>query len=212
MSRPERETLIDWPEPLPRDDDTVDAAFYTFPRLVTHIDDGAIGAVTALYRETLPPGGRILDLMSSWISHLPQDVEYAEVVGIGMNATELARNRRLTGWSTQDLNEDAHLGYRDAHFDAVVVCVSIDYLIRPTDVLREIARITKPDGRLVITFSNRCFPTKVVSPWLVLDDAGRLDFVARRVERAGGWTEVTRLDRSPPGGDPLFAVVARRAA
>lgn len=206
-----RAALLDLPEPLPRADASDDAAFYAFARLVTHIDDGAIDAVTALYRERLPAGGRILDLMSSWISHLPPEVAYTEVVGLGMNATELARNPRLARFVVQDLNADPRLPFDDGAFDAATICVSVDYLVRPTDVLRELARVVRPGGVLVVTFSNRCFPTKVVQPWLMLDDAGRLAFVAGRVTRAGGWADVETLDRSPPAGDPLFAVVARRA-
>lgn len=211
---PDRERILrilDWPEPLPRSDESDDALFYDFARLVTHIDDGAIDAVTALYRERIPQGGRVLDLMSSWVSHLPADVAYAEVVGLGMNEQELAKNARLDRHVVQDLNADARLPFDDAHFDAATICVSIDYLTRPTDVLCEIARVVRAGGVLVITFSNRCFPTKAVRPWLVLDDDGHREFVARRIARAGGWTAIESLDRSPPDGDPLFAVIAQRA-
>lgn len=205
---PEPEQLIRWPEPLPRQDETSDADFYAFPRFVTHIDAGAIAAVTALYRERLPAGGRILDVMSSWVSHLPDDVAYAEVVGLGMNAAELGRNPRLTRWLVQDLNLESTLPFGDGAFDAVTLCVSIDYLIRPTAVLSELGRVMTSGGRIVITFSNRCFPTKAVLPWLYLDDAGHLDFVAARLAAAGCWSAIERLDRSAATGDPLYAVIA----
>ena len=123
-----------------RSDESPDADFYRSPRLVTHIDDAAIAAVTGLYRELLPPGGRVLDLMSSWVSHLPADVEYAQVVGLGMNAVELDRNPRLTGRVVHDLNADPVLPFGDAAFDAAVCCVSIDYLTRPAEVVREVGR------------------------------------------------------------------------
>jgi SAM-dependent methyltransferase len=184
--------------------------FYLFARLVTHIDDGAIEAVKALYRERLTAGMRVLDLMSSWISHLPEDITYAEVVGLGMNAEELASNARLDRHVVQDLNKDTMLPFAVASFDAALICVSVDYLVRPTAVFRELGRIVKQGGVLVVTFSNRCFPTKVAGPWLDLDDAGRLDFVASRIRTAGNWTGIATLDRSPPYGDPLFAVVAHR--
>ena len=202
--------LPDWPEPLPRQDESDDAAFYSFARIVTHIDDRAIEAVTALYREKLAPDTRVLDLMSSWISHLPEDISYAEVVGVGMNAEELTKNRRLDRHVVHDLNKHPGLPFDQAYFDAALICVSVDYLIQPTALLRELGRIVKPGGVLVITFSNRCFPTKVVGPWLDLDDDGRLDFVASRVRAAGNWVDIVTLDRSPPYGDPLFAVVAQR--
>ncbi|MFN0303007.1 MAG: class I SAM-dependent methyltransferase [Burkholderiales bacterium] len=202
--------MADWPEPLPRQDESDDAAFYSFARIVTHIDDAAIEAVTALYREILAADTRVVDLMSSWISHLPADISYAEVVGVGMNAEELAKNRRLDRYVVHDLNKDPILPFDPAYFDAALICVSVDYLVQPTAVLRELGRIVKPGGGLVITFSNRCFPTKVAGPWLDLDDGGRLDFVVSRVRAAGNWVDIVTLDRSPLYGDPLFAVVARR--
>ncbi|MCX5659385.1 MAG: methyltransferase domain-containing protein [Planctomycetota bacterium] len=200
-------------QPFRRDDESDDALFYAQPRLVTHIDDPAIAAVTRLYRERLPRGGAILDLMSSWISHLPGDSLYREVTGLGMNREELAANSRLDRRVVQDLNRDAALPFQDGAFDAAVCCVSIDYLVRPVEVLREVGRVCRAGAPLVITFSNRCFPTKAISPWLELDDAGHLELVESFVAAAGPWERIERLDRSPNPGlsDPLFAVVARRA-
>ena len=204
--------MIDWPEPLPRQDESDDAKFYAYDRFVTHIDDGAIAAVTQIYRERIPPQARVLDLMSSWVSHLPREISYASVVGVGMNAAELAANPRLHRWIVQDLNKSTCLEFEDAYFDAALICVSIDYLVRPTAVLRELARVVKTSGSLIITFSNRCFPTKAVIPWLNLSDAEHMEFVQSRVRAAMEWVDVVGLDRSPPEGDPLFAVVASRAA
>ena len=204
-----------------REDERPDGAFYSAPRLVTHIDDGAIGAVTQLYRELLPPGGAILDLMSSWVSHLPPEVAYARVVGVGMNADELAANPRLDEYRVQDLNRETRQPFETGEFDGAALCVSIQYLTRPVEALREVGRVLRPGGPLVISFSNRCFPTKAVRIWLALDDAGHAGLVERYLVAAGGWSGIERLDRSPGGvpaasgraaGDPLFAVVARRAA
>src|SRR5271166_6268604 len=108
-----------------------DADFYAQARLVTHIDDDAIAALTRFYRQILPPGGVILDLMSSWVSHLPDDVAYAKVIGHGMNAIELAANPRLTRWFVRDFNQDPTLPLADDSLDAVTMCVSIQYLQRP---------------------------------------------------------------------------------
>src|SRR6476469_582979 len=101
-----------------RADEGGDEEFYREPRLVTHIDDGAIAAVTRLYREYFPPGGAILDLMSSWVSHLPPEVRYRRVAGLGMNADELAANRRLDEYHVHDLNRQPHLPFEDYAFDA----------------------------------------------------------------------------------------------
>jgi SAM-dependent methyltransferase len=193
-----------------REDEAPDEVFYKAARLVTHIDAGAIAAVTQLYREYFPPGGAVLDLMSSWISHLPREVTYQRVAGLGMNAEELAANPRLSEWVVHDLNRDPRLPYGAAEFDGAGLCVSIDYLTQPVAVLREAARVLRPGAPLVITFSNRCFPTKAVAIWHQLDDAGHVALVTRLLAEAGAWEPATTLNRSPRGwGDPLFAVVGK---
>jgi SAM-dependent methyltransferase len=192
-------------------DESPDAEFYAVPRFVTHIDEGAIAAVTHLYRERLPGGGAILDLMSSWVSHLPSDVAYGRVMALGMNAEELAANPRADGWVVHDLNVDPRLPFAADEFDGAVICVSVDYLVRPVEVLRDLGRVVRAGGPLVVTFSNRCFPTKVIAAWRWLDDDGHVALVTGFVREAGRWTAIEALDRSPGAGDPLFAVVARRA-
>jgi SAM-dependent methyltransferase len=191
-------------------DESPDAEFYDTPRMVTHIDDSAIQAVTQLYREYFPPGGALLDLMSSWVSHLPHEVTYRRVVGLGMNADELRANPRLTQWLVPDLNRDPGLPFLDGEFDGAGICVSIQYLIQPARVLREVGRVLAPGAPLVISFSNRCFPTTAVAIWQALDDGGHADLVTRYLEAAGNWQSIETLDRSPgPGSDPLYAVLAR---
>ncbi len=197
-----------------RQDPRPDPAFYLPPRLVTHIDDGAIRAVGALYAELgidgATPGRRVVDLMSSWVSHLAVAPE--ELVVLGMNAAELDANPMATEHVVRDLNADPVLPFDDARFDAVLCCVSIDYLVRPVEVLAEAARVLGPDGVLAITFSNRCFPTKAIRGWLMTDDAGRCRLVADYIRRAGGFTEPKVSLRTPEDSrsDPLYAVVARR--
>ena len=200
------------PEYFRRQDETPDEAFYQSPRLVTHIDDAAIAAVTQLYREFLPPGGVILDLMSSWVSHLPPEVEYGRVVGLGMNETELRANPRLDAFVVQNLNTTPRLPFDDAEFDGAAICVSVDYLTQPVAVLREAGRVLRADAPLVITFSNRCFPTKAIAVWHALDDRGHRELVERFLHEAGNWKDLLSLDRSPNHGrsDPLYAVIGRR--
>ena len=194
-----------------REDEAADEVFYREARLVTHIDEGAIAAVTQLYREYFPPGGAVLDLMSSWISHLPPEVAYRRVAGLGMNGDELAANPRLTEWVVHNLNREARLPYGGAEFDGAGLCVSVDYLTQPAPVLREVGRVLRPGAPLVITFSNRCFPTKAVAIWNRLDDAGHMALVEELLREVGGWDEIVRLDRSPRArGDPLYAVVGKR--
>lgn len=189
-------------------DPSPDMAFYRQPRFVTHIDDGAIAAVTALYREVLPAGGDVLDLMSSWVSHLPADVAYASVTGHGMNAAELAANGRLTARHVQDLNADPTLPYADARFDGAGLCVSVQYLQRPVEVFREVRRTLRPGAPLVVSFSNRCFPTKAVAIWQSLDGPDQQRLVGAYLG-AAGFTDIVGRAAVPRQGDPLWAVIGR---
>ncbi|MFQ3581794.1 MAG: methyltransferase domain-containing protein [Chloracidobacterium sp.] len=198
------------PEAFRRWDESPDPIFYAQPRFVTHIDAGAIAAVTQLYREYFPAGGDLLDVCSSWVSHLPEDIAYRQVIGIGLNAAELAANPRLTQWFVHDLNANPCLPLPDACLDAAGLCVSVDYLAHPIAVLRDVGRVLRPGGPLVITFSNRCFPTKAIAIWLALTDHQRCRLVEGFLQAAGVWRDIQTLDRSPGGGDPLYAVIGRR--
>jgi hypothetical protein len=193
-------------------DDEEDEVFYEPPRLVCHIDDSAIAALTGFYRDVLPPDGVLLDLMSSWVSHLPPDIAYKEVIGHGMNAAELAANPRLNRWFVQNLNRETSLPLGDASLDAAMICVSIQYVQRPIVVLREIARVLLPGAPLVISFSNRCFWTKAVAIWRSLDDEGHAHLVERYLGHAGfARIETHRLaEWVEDVSDPMIAVVGWR--
>ena len=205
--------MVDFPELPPgafaKIDDGDDLDFYLQARLVTHIDEGAIGALTAFYREALPDGGAILDLMSSWVSHLPEEMGFARVVGHGMNAAELSANPRLTEWFVQDLNREPALPFADDSLDAAMICVGIQYLQRPIEVLASVRRVLKPGAPLIISFSNRCFPTKAVAVWRALDGDGHARLVELYLGRAGfGWVEIHNL-ATGRGADPLTVVMGR---
>jgi len=191
-------------------DETPDPLFYALPRFVQHIDDATIAALTAYYGELLRPGAAVLDLMSSWVSHLPEALSLGRVAGIGMNADELAKNPRLTEHHVCDLNDDPRLPLADASFDLALCAVSIQYLTRPLEVFAELARVLRPGGRAVIATSHRCFPTKAIRAWHVLAPAERLRTIAAYFALAGGFAPAETLDRSPPGADPLWIVTALR--
>ncbi len=187
-------------------DSSPDAEFYAYPRFVTHIDDGAIAVVTQVYRERLPPHGTVLDLMSSWVSHLPEDIAYASVVGHGMNEEELAANPELSRWFVQDLNADPALPFGDVMFDGVCLCVSVQYLQRPVDVFQEVSRVLRPGAPFVVSFSNRCFPTKAVAIWQSLSGPHQQRLVGAYM-RAAGFANVSGHASTPQQGDPLWVVI-----
>ena len=197
------------PHFVDRADGGADREFYSFPRFVTHIDDAAIDAVGRLYEE-LGIAGRVLDLMSSWVSHFRTPP--SELVGVGMNASELRANPSLTESWVQDLNHEPVLPLPGASVDHAVCCVSVDYLTRPVEVFREVARVLRPRGFFVVTFSDRVFPTKAVRGWLATDDAGHVEIVRTYFAASGAFAGPWAQLRTPPGaaGDPLYAVWARR--
>jgi SAM-dependent methyltransferase len=207
-------SFLSWPSGFfERQDPSDDADFYAAPRFVTHIDATAIRAVCELHDELGVPDGRVLDLMASWVSHLSRRPRGGLVV-LGMNAAELAANPLAEEHVLHDLNRNPQLPFDDATFDAITCCVSIDYLVRPVEVLREAARVLRPQGVVVITFSNRCFPTKAIRGWLLTDDASHLAIVRAYLEQAAGFGPGSAQRRTPEvwHGDPLYGVWARRLA
>ena len=195
-------------DPFARVDESDDRLFYGVERKVTHIEAGAIEALRAHYDEVLPPGAAVLDLMSSWRSHLPLgDGRLGRVVGLGMNTAELADNPQLSEWLVQDLNAAPGLPFEDTCFDAAVCTVSVQYLTSPVEVFAEVRRVLRPGGPFVVAFSNRCFPTKAVAIWRYGTDRDHVDLVRAYFANAG-FADV--VDRRPPSpDDPLFVVEGR---
>lgn len=198
-----------------RDDSSTDSRFYRSPRLVTHIDDGAIRAVGQLYADlgidgSSPQSTSVLDLMSSWVSHFLAPPDRLTV--LGMNGPELDANRAAHDRVVQDLNVDPMLPFADDEFDAVTCCVSVDYLVRPVAVLAEVARVLRPGAPVVITYSNRCFPSKAIHGWLSTTDEQHGGVITEYLRLAGGFGAPDVQLRTPRGsyrGDPLWAVIAR---
>lgn len=199
-----------------RQDESDDSLFYTVPRKVVHIDDYAIAALTDLYRELLQDGDTILDLMSSWRSHLPPELRPARTVGLGMNAEEMAENPQLDEWLLHDLNHEPALPFNDGIFDAALCAVSVQYMTRPLETFAEVRRLLKPGGIFAVSFSNRCFPTKAVSGWLYGGDQQHLGVVQSYFEASAGWRDIHTEDRTPQRErglqDPLFAAWAYKVS
>ncbi|HEY8694918.1 MAG TPA: methyltransferase domain-containing protein [Chloroflexota bacterium] len=204
------------PELFRRQDETADERFYVEPRLLAHIDDEAIAALGRFLRDLVPDDADVLDLMSAYLSHLPEDVRARcrRVAGLGMNDEEMAANSQLTDHLIHNLNTDPHLPYEDASFDVALCTVSVQYLLHPVDVFREVGRVLRPNGPFVVSFSNRCFPTKAIAAWLYFDDMRHGQLVQRYFEDSACWRHATLTDLSPHPGrsDPLYAVWARKGS
>ena len=200
------------PAHFARIDEGDDRLFYEVPRLVRHIDDAACEALARYFAGTLRPNDTVLDLMSSYASHLPSGHDLAGVVGLGMNAAEMAANGQLTGAVVQDLNRVPGLPFRDTLFDACLLTVSVQYLIQPVAVFEDVGRVLRPGAPLIVTYSNRCFPTKAVAIWRGLGDADHARLIALYIERSGRFEAPEFLDLSPAPGasDPLYGVRAIR--
>ena len=210
--------------PFLRRDPSPDPEFYRAPRLVDHLDRVAIGQIQALYGRLIPPGSRILDLMSSWHSHLPEALATGPVVGLGLNAAELAANPVLDERLVQDLNAKARLPLADGAFDAVVCTASVEYLVEPFALFREVGRILRPGGVFAVTFSNRWFPPKTIAIWEAIHEFERPGLVLEYFLESGLFRDLETwslrgLPRPPDDkyadrlahSDPIHAVWGHRA-
>ena len=200
------------PDYFRRVDESDDRDFYVMPRLVIHVDEHGSAALTEFYGSVLKSGARVLDLMSAFRSHLPDDGEYARIVGLGMNVTELLENTALRGGVVQDLNRLPALPFADDSFDACLISFSIQYLTQPVRVLADVARVLQPGGTFYVAYTNRMFPAKAVAVWQACSDAERAQLISRYFTEAGGYADLTteRLVEGRTGFDPLYVVSARR--
>lgn len=226
-SSPSRQKAADvltspkWPESWPytdrdfqRQDETNDDYFYDEPRIVYHIDNFAVRSLTKYYGSLLQSEDmEVLDLCSSWVSHYPEKYRGKRVVGLGMNKNELEKNPVLTEYVVQDLNVDTKFPFPDESFDLITNTVSVDYLVKPLEVFKEMKRVLKPGGKAVMAISNRCFPTKAWRLWLSTGDMEHIFIVGSFFHFAGGFDPPTAVDISPNFGitDPLYIVQATRS-
>ena len=201
------------PEYFQRVDEQDDSVFYETPRLVVHIDDGAIAAIGQFFKQQIPENSEVLDFMSSWRSHWPAGHPKKRMIGLGMNDVELRENPDLDGYVVHDVNANPILPFENETFDAVVITVSAQYLTNPIDTFHQIGRILRPGGKFIVGFSNRMFPTKAVLNWRNSTDRGRVDLVGTYMEAAERFEDIQASflnpDQSPPG-DPMYAVYCRK--
>lgn len=199
------------PQAFRRQDETDDADFYSTPRYCYHIDEGAVRAITNYYKTNIEPGSAILDICSSWVSHFPNDFpeKMSRISATGMNALELKENKALTDFDPRNLNIEPKLPYQDESFDVVTCVVSVDYLIHPLEVFREVNRVLKPGGKFILSQSNRCFPSKAIAMWLEQSDLQHCLVIAAYFHYSKGWKPAKIMDCSPRGprtDNPLFII------
>ncbi|WP_419658572.1 methyltransferase, type 11 [Desulfosarcina variabilis str. Montpellier] len=209
--------------PFERTDAKADSIFYGSPRLVHHLDQTAREMVTDIYKRFVKADAKVLDLMSSWVSHLPETVRFERVSGLGLNRAELEQNPQLTDIHVHDLNTNPWLPYDDTSFDLVVCTASVEYLIHPLEVVKAVGRVLKPGGTFVVVFSNRWFPPKVIRIWEQLHEFERIGLVMEYFLRSGAFDDVqTYSMRGLPRprddkyahelqfSDPVYAVWGKR--
>lgn len=201
------------PADFQRADESPDRYFYQQPRVgVYHIDDQAVRAITRYYAQTLPPKADILDLCSSWVSHLPENYNPNSLTIMGMSQDEVDANQRATKRIVRDLNEDPTLPFEDNSFDVITNVVSVDYLTKPLEIFREMGRVLRPGGRAIMSFSNRCFPTKVINIWSRTTDIEHIFIVGCYFHFSGAFQRPEALDLKPGMfglSDPMFVVEAK---
>ena len=195
-----------------KEDSNDDRLFYASPRLVKHIDENACHVLKNYYDHLLKDGDAVLDLMSSWVSHLPDHKHYSRVSGHGMNQIELQNNTQLTDFHIQNLNAEQQLPYGDKEFDLCTIAVSVQYLTSPVQVFREIYRVLKPNGTCCVSFSNRMFPTKAILAWRMFTSEDHCRLVSWYFERTGEFREIqsAQLVSENSNFDPLYVVTAKK--
>jgi SAM-dependent methyltransferase len=197
-----------------RADESSDSLFCSEPRLVVHIDEHAIAAIGRYFEQALPRNSVLLDLMSSWRSHLPEGFPKQTLAGLGLNAVEMRENPQLDERIVHDLNANPALPFPDARFDAAFVTVSIQYLTRPVEVFREVCRVLRPGTAFHVIYSNRMFPTKAVAVWQYADMEQRARLILSYFHNAGGWEQPDVINISPRlpfPTDPVIIVRSRKA-
>lgn len=198
-----------------------DREFYDVPRFVTHVDGGFIDRLTKLYQDRLTPNTRIFDMMSSWVSHLPDDLQFEHIYGHGLNGEELAKNPRLDEYFVQNFNQDQKIPLTDASVDAVLNTVSVQYLQYPEAIFAEVYRILKPNGIAIFSFSNRMFYHKAIEAWRDGSETDRVELVKGYFQSVPGFSQpesIVHVSQVPdflrmigvPGGDPFYAVIAQK--
>jgi len=203
-----------------RNDPGPDSDFYTKDRFVHHIDDQARQNLAAMYQTFVQPEENVLDLMAGWESHIPDTLDPLSLHGIGLNANELINNPKLTGHTVQDLNTNPSLAFNDNTFDSVVCSLSVEYLTDPITIFKEVARVLKPGGNFIVSFSNRWFPEKNIRIWEDLHDFERLGLVTEYFLKSDRYKEISTISsRGYPRpyddghfpqlllSDPLYAVI-----
>ncbi len=201
-----------------KEDNSDDSLFYASPRIAHHLDEGFRARLTDVYRQYIPEDSVVLDLMSSWVSHLPEDNKYKRVIGHGLNKFELDKNQALDSYWLQDLNVDQQLPLDDSSIDVCLMVAAWQYLQYPEIIASELKRIISSKGILIISFSNRAFWSKTPSIWRDSSEIDRINYI-RAILKSEGWNQLEVIDekQSSQGirkflginDDPFYSIIAK---
>ena len=200
-----------------KEDHDDDSLFYSQPRFAYHLDEAFRSRLSKLYSDYILDDSVVLDLMSSWVSHLPNNKKYKQVIGHGMNQAELERNKQLDSFWIQNLNLNQKLPFDDSTIDVCLMAAAWQYLQYPEDIAAELRRIIKRNGLLIVSFSNRAFWSKTPLIWRDGSDSQHINYI-KAILTSEGWSKFTVVAETTSAkgirsffgqiGDPFFSIIA----
>ena len=158
-------------------DESNDSLFYSSPKFVYHLDSNFRQNLSKLYEEEIKNNSTVLDLMSSWDSYLPKNVNYKKVIGHGLNKEELEKNKAFDNYWVQNFNINQKIPLENETIDFCLMVAAWQYLQYPEKISEEIARILNQNGKFIIAFSNRAFWHKAPNIWTYSSEIERIEYV-----------------------------------
>ena len=169
-------------------DESNDEEFYSNPKFVYHLDANFRKYLTSVYENEIKEYSIILDLMSSWDSYLPKGKNYKSVIGHGLNKQELEKNKILDSYWIQNFNINQKIPLDSECIDYCLMVAAWQYLQYPENLTKEIVRILRNQGKIIIAFSNRAFWHKAPKIWTSSTEEERVKYV-RKVLITNGFNE-----------------------
>ncbi len=154
-----------------------DVVFYQAISSTPPVDRAAIEQLQQFYQQNLSTDQTILELMSGTDSYIPQSIKPVNITGLALKEDDLKANKDLSQYQLHDLNQQPDLPFNDQQFDTVLCSFGIEYLIHPVEIFKQVARVLKPGGQFLVSFSNRFFDKKVIALWDDIHEFERMGLV-----------------------------------